>query len=51
MTVEEGSDDAGGAVVVGTVESARSRVARQSEIEARSLEWSDTAGKSVWTLS
>ena len=38
MTVEEGSDDAGGAVVVGTVESARSRAARRSEIEARSLE-------------
>ena len=35
MTAEEGSDDAGGALKVGTVNSARSRTARRLEMEAR----------------
>ena len=52
MAVEEGSDDACGALVVGVVESGCSRTARHLEKEVRSpAEWSVAPGESFSTMS
>ena len=50
MTFKEGSDDAGGGLKVWTVDSAHSRTARRSEMEARSPEQSVTVGELFSTL-